>query len=52
MIPVEWSETDTVWGKVVEALIGNKFPDELGVLYVKVSIFVNLHFVRKIFGQI
>jgi len=36
LIPVQWSEADEVWRKLVYALMEGKFADDLGVLFIKV----------------
>jgi hypothetical protein len=44
MIRVGWPEADAIWGMMVEALVGNKFPDELGILFIRVLIsFIYVH---------
>jgi hypothetical protein len=36
LIPVDWSQADEVWTKLVRAFLSGKFPDNLGIRFMKV----------------
>jgi Domain of unknown function (DUF1917) len=35
LMPVDWSEADEVWKKLVQGLLDGKFSDELGVYFIR-----------------
>jgi Domain of unknown function (DUF1917) len=36
LMPVDWSEADEVWTKLVQGLLNGKFSDELGIYFIRI----------------